>query len=875
MMIVLVHGQFYSAHRLDSHELSNNSLGMPIPPSYTLLFNRGSGFQSERPAMTPRNFTNTIAIAVLCLLSGGLQKQTEHVLELHVIDKTTKEPIADAAVSIAMSNVPSRKDGTDTQGRCWIILPTDKTKYLRLIARHDGYVETMVEWQSAGQLSIPAAFTLALEPGTPIGGIIRNEQGQPIEGANVSLVIGRGIEDEQRPSPRESKMVNYVDCKTDQDGKWVCDSAPLDIKKMSIRLSHPLYVTDNESGEVTSKPPAQNLRDMTAVLVMKKGIELTGIIQDKDAKPIKGATVLQGMTRFMSNHQETKTDTDGRFTFPSARAGAIDLTITAKNFALLITAVDVKRDMAALHLKLEPGNILRGKVLDIDGKSVPGATLAVEYWRGRQVLAASINTDATGQFIWTEAPADEVQFTVYKRGFQYLRYVKMTAGKNEYLLTLRRPLHVVGSVVDAETNQPLDKFKVILGQQWEPNQVYFDPRNAAIGSAGKYAVDLDEPAKAHLLHVEADGYLPQVSRQFKDDEAYPVLDFKLKKGSGPRILVKLPNGQPAAGAEVAIYSIRGISSFQILNGHMPLHPAADSATIAKTDTAGAVSFPPQTDGFTLLAIHDAGCAEASEEQLKPSGEIKLQPWVAVDAKFMIGSRPAASQTVELWRVMPVAGGRIGIFFQHTATTDAEGRIKFARVVPGDWIVRRILEVPQDGAISVMPLNSERTGVSPGQTVQITVGGTGRPVIGRGVLPAGAALPDGWKFGDCRIITRDRRPTLPANWQQLSDAQRQLWYQQWNGTEEAKAIERNRHYYPVFPAKDGSFRVDDVVPGDYSLILRIDDSNAGSNAGFVKPMAQLAHEFTLPEIPGGRTDEPHDLGQIQLKLRDETKPIEKE
>jgi peroxiredoxin len=40
--------------------------------------------------------------------------------------------------------------------------------------------------------------------------------------------------------------------------------------------------------------------------------------------------------------------------------------------------------------------------------------------------------------------------------------------------------------------------------------------------------------------------------------------------------------------------------------------------------------------------------------------------------------------------------------------------------------------------------------------------------------------------------------------------------------------------------------------------------AGQQVGFGEPLATATHEFEVPEIPGGRSDEPLDIGTVELK-----------
>ena len=79
---------------------------------------------------------------------------------------------------------------------------------------------------------------------------------------------------------------------------------------------------------------------------------------------------------------------------------------------------------------------------------------------------------------------------------------------------------------------------------------------------------------------------------------------------------------------------------------------------------------------------------------------------------------------------------------------------------------------------------------------------------------------------------------------------------------------------VRPEKDGSFRVDDVPAGAYrctTYFSGLGRPQYASASG--QRIAELQHFFTVPEIPGGRSDEPLDLGTINLRLRKDRPPGE--
>jgi peroxiredoxin len=98
---------------------------------------------------------------------------------------------------------------------------------------------------------------------------------------------------------------------------------------------------------------------------------------------------------------------------------------------------------------------------------------------------------------------------------------------------------------------------------------------------------------------------------------------------------------------------------------------------------------------------------------------------------------------------------------------------------------------------------------------------------------------------------------------LQDSGFSPWHQAWRVSPEGLAYEDSRVGIAVGLAPDGSFRIDDLPPGDYRLVIQVNEQGWRAKSG---PLARAMREFTIPSIPGGRTDEPLDLGPVRLDAR---------
>lgn len=113
-------------------------------------------------------------------------------LGLKVIAKETGEAIENAQINVRLySNATKTSDGkTDQFGRIDVLLGDEELISLSITVKVDGRVPTKISYRDEGEaVAVPLNYTLALERGTSIGGIINNKQGKPVQEVSVSLLV--------------------------------------------------------------------------------------------------------------------------------------------------------------------------------------------------------------------------------------------------------------------------------------------------------------------------------------------------------------------------------------------------------------------------------------------------------------------------------------------------------------------------------------------------------------------------------------------------------------------------------------------------------------------------------------------------------------
>ena len=156
--------------------------------------------------------------------------------------------------------------------------------------------------------SVPAASTIRLEPGTTIGGVIHDENGKPIKGASVFVLVPSN--DPREPGKARPSLWDF-EVKTDKQGRWRCDVVPAKLDDVWLRLAHPDYASDVMYGS-TPKPTMERLRDRTGVMVLKRGLSVTGRVRGPPTAGHQGGRGC-GPTVAAPHYPETKTDGTGTF----------------------------------------------------------------------------------------------------------------------------------------------------------------------------------------------------------------------------------------------------------------------------------------------------------------------------------------------------------------------------------------------------------------------------------------------------------------------------------------------------------------------------------------------------------------------------------
>jgi beta-lactamase regulating signal transducer with metallopeptidase domain len=267
----------------------------------------GFGIARAKQSTTPKD-TQAKPIVPNASPSEATKSAPIGPLALRVLSAKTGEPLEGVAVFYKLR--AERKDLEDTvktgkDGTTAIKWPAGITIHsLRLDVKKPGYVAMVFYWSDDRHaISLPESQEVRLEPGVPISGLVQDEAGKPIAGANVTAMSDASEMEE----PRYSFELGTA--KTDEQGRWRIDDAPANLSPVSVHISHPEYLRRPGSSSVAREQ----------LTVLTQGATVKGRVVGGSGTPIKGAQVDAGPA--WEERKPVATDELGEYTLRNRQAG--------------------------------------------------------------------------------------------------------------------------------------------------------------------------------------------------------------------------------------------------------------------------------------------------------------------------------------------------------------------------------------------------------------------------------------------------------------------------------------------------------------------------------------------------------------------------
>lgn len=611
---------------------------------------------------------------------------------------------------------------------------------------------------------------------------------------------------------------------------------------------------------------------------LARGLKLEGVVRDEQGQPVSGARVsftgpgINSMERenvsFHPRLSGVESDGSGHFLtrqMPSSANLGLGLVLSHPDFAPQWHGVAIPAGLRTNWvLVLNRGVALTGRVVDSNGWGVSDAAVSVAEPHGGADVSAK--SDAQGEFALPHVPEGVTHVQVTASGFHNLERSLMAESNTTPLVFEMQPeqaaapeapyprTRLSGTVVDTRSGEPIPQFKVLLDEHRGTSRDLLGE-----GHNGKFDWQIQLTyAAEYSLEIDAEGYEPQASSLCKRADGDQTFKFLLNQGGLFTGRVLQPDGQPAIGAKVGLQAEGSGLHFEPPDRLVNFGHPANEAT---TDSQGVFALKAGRGMRSLLVVHESGSA-ALLPNVETNLLVQLQAWGSIEGTLFIGQSPAAGETVDVgFQSYGYAPNAPRLPFDLMQKTDSAGRFRFERVPPGEHTVQRLINPHPEGETGEIGFShGASVSVNPGQTAQVTVGGKGRLLIGRFVL----SPPTNYDWSSkLAVLVQDRPDLTRPTDNHVPPSPAYL--------EAIRAYDAAiAKYYLRFQA-DGSFRVEDVAPGQYTLSVTITAPPADplrEDAWMYpgKALGGITNRVVVPQLSTEQTDAPMDLGTIDVPIK---------
>lgn len=699
-------------------------------------------------------------------------------------------------------------------------------------------------------------------------GRVLNEKGKPIAGVRVEphyTTGGMGL---------WSKEVM-----TDEQGCW-SRRLPADHSNLSIRFLHPDYISFHFE-QSSRRPSPAELRDGSSVMVMKRGLRISGTVLNQQGEPIENALVATGQLyssregKIIEDCTTARTLNDGSFSVGGLPERKIDISVSAVGYAPGVVSVEIEEDMKPIEVILKSGRTYIGQVVDAEGKPLKDFKISCHEWKlgkERRRLGLITRTDAEGYFHIEDIPDEgtlRFTFNGSKTGYQVFgKEMPGDLSEVDRIVVYKSPV-IAGKVIDADTEEPITSFEVISGikseafgdsidwSRYKKRQV-----NSPDGTFSKkwrgYYISYPFDGACYFKIV-AKGYLPGITPAVKLGKKYEPFVIRLSKAEPLKGMVIDPEGNPAVKAEVALV-VPGKKAF-IKNGKFDPSGSVDQAEyIVETDPNGQFELNPSKEQGLIVAVHKNGYARIKSSDYENASEIKLTAWAKIEGTIDL---PEAVVKSAIVRIQPIEHETdpdvpsIYWFFDEISVTGDTFNFDYLPPVP--LLVGRVVRRELTNATYLKP--------EPGKSYKIHIGGNGRTVKGTIVCPMTEdGKPFAIEFSNPRRVHVAAyriapKVDVPA---EMRDAPPNAFLWLWQDTKNVYEMSKTfqKKFMPTIE-DNGNFRFDNTPPGKYEFVINFHaplGENVSCGRGVLKAVGTI--QFTVDE---GDNTEPVQVPDVRMKL----------
>ena len=581
--------------------------------------------------------------------------------------------------------------------------------------------------------------------GPVLEGIVKDPAGKPLPGAEVHVLL-----DVSPVRTRQQEGELLVSVKTGKTGTFRIDGLVRgDI--YVLRAAHTEFATERR--KVAPDEPST----LRHVIRMENGGGFFGTVTSIDGGPIAGAQVSvydmmhQAMDPESLVERTAKTNADGKYRIAHLAKGLKKVVVRKDGYASDgVGTLDLARRNAeeAVDFSLNPGFAIGGTVVNaITSEPIPGARLVArpsthigrkpgeqakiahqEIVR-RAFLMESTLADAEGHFRLGGLMDARYRVMAFADGYQPSTYGhEAAAGAEGVSIQLRPNARIVGIVVDAETNEPVQNFVLGLVRTPEATVIPANLRQRYEDPKGAFEYLNARPGRVHLL-ASAEGYALSPSDPITVQPAERVegVVIRLNRGASIKGRVVDTGGAPVAGARITATPGKKSDGASVMfidfitsQLRVPTKPAVtddNGQFVVSNLRAGRYVLKAEHAKFAEGQSTDVECANRGEVEVP---DIVLPEGATIRATVTTEGVPDPSASV-----MISSADMQRNFFNRRFPTDAKGRIEASGIPAGTYRVTVAVRAGQPSFKDILPLSNgagSRTQqvvtVVPGQVIDI-------------------------------------------------------------------------------------------------------------------------------------------------------------
>ncbi len=447
--------------------------------------------------------------------------------------------------------------------------------------------------------------------------------------------------------------------------------APYELGGLEVSIGSPLQVPD---------------------IRMTAGAQVVGTVTDENGKPFPSALVSAWTQNGAIDSlrgapvRQILTDDKGNYALEHLGLGSYQFVIAAAGKRTQRTKqyeLASANQLQRIDFKLEPGLVVRGKVINESKEPVANAIVEARPRLGSNSALARTTTRENGIFELTGLGADELRVDARASGYTPQSVVPVQPrDEKPILITMHPTAGISGFVIDKATSKPITSFGILvwtIGKGETLNEKLGDMRVFEKTADGSFTIE-DVPPGHYRLQAFANDHGPKFTKTF-DVKRMFVNGVTIELDHGSTVAGKAidGNGKPIAGATIRMFE----NAYQ--KGPLSKMLYGEYAEVAQpvtTDAQGNFRFEhqgPQTvqlrassPGRMPVTLKDVVIAEGADTTVP---DLQLSEGAGLRGLISDANGPAKGARVTLI-------GKDGEM--ETTKTNADGEYVFEHIAPGEY-----------------------------------------------------------------------------------------------------------------------------------------------------------------------------------------------